>query len=45
MIIVWSYVMLVLCNVTIESLNVIKKKKRTTEYDNNMIICDVSTAQ
>ena len=38
MTIVQSYVMLVLRNVTMEPLNVIKKNKGTTEYDNNMII-------
>ena len=40
------HMMLVLYNMIIEPLNVRKKKKkRTTEYDKNTVICNVDIAQ
>ena len=36
--------MLVLCNVTMEPLNVRKKKKGTTKYDKSTVTCDVGTS-
>ena len=40
---VCSNVMLVLLNVTVEPLNVRKKKKKTTKCYKSMVICDVGT--
>lgn len=38
-----SYVMLILPNVTLKpfNLSILKKKKKTTKFDNSVIICDV----
>ena len=42
---VWSNMMLVLPNETIEPSNVREKKKRTTVCDKSTVTCDVDIAQ